>query len=158
MNVVLLAAGLGSRLGMLTRDLPKALISVAGRPLLLHALSFAARLQPSRIVVVGGFGFAQVEDTLASFRAGDKAVASPSSRVGVAGLCPAEPERARPSEASGEGASAASGGGGWRVGPEAPEGREVGGGRGRREWKPSQGFHIDLVENAQFRDGNLCHC
>lgn len=76
MNVVLLAAGLGSRLGTLTRDLPKALISVAGRPLLLHAVSFAARLQPSRIVVVGGFGFAQVKDTLASFRAGDKAAAA----------------------------------------------------------------------------------
>ena len=40
----------------------------------------------------------------------------------------APPERARPSEASGEGASAASGGGGWRAGPEAPV---VGGGRGR---------------------------
>jgi CDP-L-myo-inositol myo-inositolphosphotransferase len=76
MNVVLLAAGLGSRLGTLTRDLPKALISVAGRPLLLHAVSFAARLQPSRIVVVGGFGFAQVKDTLANFRAGNKAAAA----------------------------------------------------------------------------------
>ena len=68
MNVVLLAAGLGSRLGTLTRDLPKALISVAGKPLLLHAVSFAARLHPSRIIVVGGFGFAQVKDTLASFQ------------------------------------------------------------------------------------------
>jgi choline kinase len=99
MNVVLLAAGLGSRLGTLTRDLPKALISVAGRPLLLHAMSFATRLQPSRIIVVGGFGFAQVKDTLASFRAAGKA--------------------ALPIQ------------------------------------KPSQGFHIELVENTQFRDGNL---
>jgi len=76
MNVVLLAAGLGSRLGTLTRDLPKALISVGGKALLLHAVSFAARLRPSRIVVVGGFCFPQVQDTLDRFRAGDKAAAA----------------------------------------------------------------------------------
>jgi choline kinase len=76
MNVVLLAAGLGSRLGTLTRDLPKALISVGSRELLLHAVSFASRLRPSRIVVVGGFCFPQVQDTLDRFRAGDKAAAA----------------------------------------------------------------------------------
>jgi CDP-L-myo-inositol myo-inositolphosphotransferase len=68
-NVVLLAAGLGSRLGVLTRDLPKALISVGGKPLLYHALSFAERLQPSRIIVVGGFSFPLVKEALDSFRA-----------------------------------------------------------------------------------------
>jgi choline kinase len=76
MNVVLLAAGLGSRLGALTRDLPKALIPVAGKPLLLHALSFAARLRPSRIIVVGGFCFPRVRETLATLRAADKAAAA----------------------------------------------------------------------------------
>jgi choline kinase len=76
MNVVLLAAGLGSRLGTLTRDLPKALISVAGKPLLLHAVSFAARLRPTRIIVVGGFCFPQVKEVLAAFRAADKAAAA----------------------------------------------------------------------------------
>jgi choline kinase len=93
MNVVLLAAGLGSRLGTLTRDLPKALIPVAGKPLLLHAVSFAARLRPTRIIVVGGFCFPQVKETLASFLADDKPALP--SRVGVAGLCPAEPERGK---------------------------------------------------------------
>jgi len=67
-NVVLLAAGLGSRLGALTRDLPKALIPVGAKPLLFHALAFAHRLQPSRIVVVGGFAFPLVRDALATFR------------------------------------------------------------------------------------------
>ncbi len=76
MNVVLLAAGLGSRLGTLTRDVPKALITVAGKPLLLHAVSFAARLRPSTIVVVGGFCFSQVKDALARFRASDAAAAT----------------------------------------------------------------------------------
>jgi len=76
MNVVLLAAGLGSRLGTLTRDLPKALIPVGGKPLLLHAVSFAARLRPSRIVVVGGFCFPQVQETLVGIRKSDKAAAA----------------------------------------------------------------------------------
>jgi choline kinase len=69
-QAVLLAAGLGSRLGSLTRDLPKALISVGGKPLLAHALRFAGRLRPSRIIVVGGFGFAQVKEALAGSSAG----------------------------------------------------------------------------------------
>ncbi len=73
MNVVLLAAGLGSRLGALTRDLPKALIPVAGKPLLFHALAFAAELGPSRIIVVGGFSFPLVRDALSGFRATDAA-------------------------------------------------------------------------------------
>jgi CDP-L-myo-inositol myo-inositolphosphotransferase len=71
MDVILLAAGLGSRLGSLTRDLPKALIEVGGRPLLLHALSFATQLRPSRIIVVGGFGFPLVRKALAKFPGGD---------------------------------------------------------------------------------------
>jgi len=71
---VLLAAGLGSRLGTLTQDLPKALIPVGGKPLLAHALGFAARLGPSRIVVVGGFCFPLVKQALAGWR-GDLPVA-----------------------------------------------------------------------------------
>jgi choline kinase len=67
-NAVLLAAGLGSRLGSITKDLPKALISVGGKPLLAHALAFAAHLRPSRIVVVGGFCFPLVRDALDEFR------------------------------------------------------------------------------------------
>jgi len=68
MNAVLLAAGLGSRLGSLTRDLPKALIPVGGKPLLAHALSFAGSMRPSRLIVVGGFGFPLVEAALARHR------------------------------------------------------------------------------------------
>jgi choline kinase len=67
-DAVLLAAGLGSRLGSLTKDLPKALIPVGGKPLLAHALGFAAHLRPSRIVVVGGFCFPLVQETLARLR------------------------------------------------------------------------------------------
>lgn len=65
MQIVLLAAGLGSRLGSLTTALPKALVEVNGVPLAIHALRFAARLAPSKVIVVGGFGHAQLAETLA---------------------------------------------------------------------------------------------
>jgi choline kinase len=68
MNAVLLAAGLGSRLGQLTRELPKALIPVGGKPLLAHALAFAGSLRPSRIIVVGGFCFPLVQQAVAELR------------------------------------------------------------------------------------------
>ena len=57
MQAVLLAAGLGSRLGTLTRDIPKALITVADRPLLAYAVEFARAAGADTITVVGGFGF-----------------------------------------------------------------------------------------------------
>ena len=69
MQVVLLAAGLGSRLGALTKDIPKALVDVAGKPLMFHALEFAARLRPAQVLVVGGYGFPLVARALAQGRA-----------------------------------------------------------------------------------------
>ena len=57
MQAVLLAAGLGSRLGSLTQQIPKALISVGGKPLLAYAVAFARAAGAGTITVVGGFGF-----------------------------------------------------------------------------------------------------
>lgn len=65
MQVVLLAAGLGSRLGPAAGGLPKALVPVAGRPLLAHAVEFASRLGVEEIVVVGGYQFPRVAETVA---------------------------------------------------------------------------------------------
>lgn len=65
-----MAAGLGSRLGDLTRSLPKALIPVAGKPLLAYGLAFARLLNPRRIYVVGGFEFDQVARTLEQLASG----------------------------------------------------------------------------------------
>jgi choline kinase len=60
MQAVLLAAGLGSRLGQLTEHLPKALIPVGGEPLLAYAVRFARAAGAAEVVVVGGFGYALV--------------------------------------------------------------------------------------------------
>jgi L-glutamine-phosphate cytidylyltransferase len=64
-QVALLAAGLGSRLGTLTERLPKALIQVAGEPLLAYAVRFAQAAGAEEIIVVGGFSFALVADEVA---------------------------------------------------------------------------------------------
>lgn len=71
MQVALLAAGLGSRLGSLTTDIPKALVRVGGDPLVVHALRFAARLDPTRVVVVGGYGYDQLRAEIDERRAQD---------------------------------------------------------------------------------------
>lgn len=60
MQAVLLAAGLGSRLGKLTASIPKALIPVGGLPLLAYAVRFAQAAGATDITVVGGYGFPQV--------------------------------------------------------------------------------------------------
>ena len=49
--VMLFAAGFGTRMGALTRDRPKPLIEVAGRPLIDHALALTEEIAPARIVV-----------------------------------------------------------------------------------------------------------
>jgi choline kinase len=68
MQVALLAAGLGSRLGALTEHLPKALIQVAGEPLLAYAVRFAQAAGADEILVVGGFSFALVAAEVARLR------------------------------------------------------------------------------------------
>jgi choline kinase len=64
-QAVLLAAGLGSRLGTLTERVPKALIDVGGEPLLVHAVRFAQRAGVQGIIVVGGYGFDLVANEVA---------------------------------------------------------------------------------------------
>ena len=61
MQAVLLAAGLGSRLGKLTESVPKALIPVGGTPLLAYAVRVAEAAGARDITVVGGYGFSQVQ-------------------------------------------------------------------------------------------------
>ena len=50
-NALLLAAGLGTRLGPLTEHCPKCLIPIAGRPLLEHWLCSLYRIGIGRVIV-----------------------------------------------------------------------------------------------------------
>ncbi|MCP3671985.1 MAG: UDP-N-acetylglucosamine diphosphorylase/glucosamine-1-phosphate N-acetyltransferase [Gammaproteobacteria bacterium] len=61
LGVVILAAGQGTRM---RSKLPKVLHSLAGRPLLDHAIQAAKRLSPVRVVVVYGHGGEQVKAAL----------------------------------------------------------------------------------------------
>ncbi|HET9067804.1 MAG TPA: nucleotidyltransferase family protein [Amaricoccus sp.] len=63
--VMIFAAGLGTRMGELTRSRPKALIEVAGRPLIDHALALARAAGVPRIVVNTHAHAGQLRDHLA---------------------------------------------------------------------------------------------
>ena len=61
---MILAAGFGTRMGALTRDRPKPLIEVGGRPLIDHALEQARDAWVSRIVVNGHYHADQMREYL----------------------------------------------------------------------------------------------
>ena len=61
--LIVLAAGQGTRMNS---DLPKPLHRLGGVPLIAHALSAGAALEPARIVVVTGHGAEAVETAVAN--------------------------------------------------------------------------------------------
>jgi choline kinase len=82
MQAVLLAAGLGSRLGELTASLPKALIPVGGVPLLAYAVKFAERAGARDVTVVGGYGYEQVRSEVQARGLRVRLVQNPDYRDG----------------------------------------------------------------------------
>ena len=55
MDVIILAAGLGSRLGEKTSEVPKAMVQVAGRELILRVMDFLDHPEIGSISVVAGY-------------------------------------------------------------------------------------------------------
>lgn len=49
-SVMIFAAGFGTRMGDLTRDKPKPMINVAGKPLIDHTVTLARAVEPAQIV------------------------------------------------------------------------------------------------------------
>lgn len=67
MKVVIPVAGYGKRLRPLTYAVPKALIHVAGRPMLFHVLERVCRLKPSEIVLVRSPFQQEVEEAVQGY-------------------------------------------------------------------------------------------
>lgn len=65
-QVVVLAGGKGTRLGDIGKNRPKALVEIAGKPILQHQLMQVRRYGFSRVLVLTGYLGDQIEDYLAS--------------------------------------------------------------------------------------------
>jgi CDP-L-myo-inositol myo-inositolphosphotransferase len=64
MQIVILAAGLGNRLGKITGDIPKALVPVAGRELIARAMDFTDHPSVDQRIVVTGYRSKKLESFL----------------------------------------------------------------------------------------------
>src|SRR5438132_9948348 len=62
MRAILLCAGRGSRLDPLTRDQPKCLVEVAGKPILQHQLDALHASGIDDVAVVGGYRMARIRN------------------------------------------------------------------------------------------------
>lgn len=61
-SVMLFAAGFGTRMGALTKDRPKPLVKVAGKPLIDHAMRFVRDFPDARVVVNAHYKSGQIID------------------------------------------------------------------------------------------------
>lgn len=66
LTIVILAAGLGTRLGILTKDKPKTLVLVNGKPIISYSLAWARLLNPKKVVIVGGYLFPLLKKAVTS--------------------------------------------------------------------------------------------
>ena len=57
MKAIILAAGRGDRLGTFTRDKPKAMVHVAGKPLLDYVLNFLNQPEIDEVIIIGGYKY-----------------------------------------------------------------------------------------------------
>ena len=62
MKAVILAAGQGTRMGPLTRNIPKVMLPIANKPLLLHVIQSARDAGIREFVLVVGYGAKLIKD------------------------------------------------------------------------------------------------
>lgn len=62
MNAIVLCGGLGTRLGFLTKDMPKPLLDVAGRPFIGHVLDRLTQAGITCVVLAVGFQWQKIRD------------------------------------------------------------------------------------------------
>lgn len=67
MDIVIAAAGKGSRLQGYNKDLPKHIIEVAGKPFLYYLLDAAVAAKFHRIIVVGGHQYSKLVQAMKSY-------------------------------------------------------------------------------------------
>jgi D-glycero-alpha-D-manno-heptose 1-phosphate guanylyltransferase len=60
-NAVVLCGGFGTRLGELTRNTPKPMLAVAGRPFIAHILDELHAVSVEQIILAAGFAWQQLE-------------------------------------------------------------------------------------------------
>ncbi|MFH0800558.1 MAG: NTP transferase domain-containing protein [Pseudomonadota bacterium] len=82
MQAIILAAGMGVRLGDLTSESPKALVRVAGRELILRVMDFLDNPMITERIVVTGFGAERLESFLKEHRPDAKTSHNPHFRDG----------------------------------------------------------------------------
>jgi choline kinase len=82
MKALILAAGLGERLGELTKDRPKALVQAAGRELIAHALDFLNHPSVTDKAVVTGYCAEKLSAFLAEKAPEVKTFYNPDFRLG----------------------------------------------------------------------------
>lgn len=82
MQAIILAAGMGNRLGSITDELPKSLVRVAGRELILRVMDFLDNPAITERVVVTGFESEKLEGFLVNNVPGVKTVFNPNFRDG----------------------------------------------------------------------------
>ena len=66
MKAIVLCGGLGTRLGLLTKDMPKPLLTVAGRPFIAHVLDGLTQAGITGLVLAAGFQWTKLRDYIGS--------------------------------------------------------------------------------------------